>query len=514
MGTFAEAMKAEATHTLTTNGAYAKNTSGDALVDLFASIGALRSSDETRVLRLYDDAYKEDRLLATKILFYARDIRGGLGERKTFRTIIKHMSTHHPEALKPNLDLIGVYGRYDDLYTLVGTPLENDMWIAMKKQFQEDITNMEQGNAVSLLGKWIKSADTSSKESRRLGCLTAKKLGYSVYDFKRLVRKLRKHIRIVEALMSANKWSEIKYPEVPSRAMKIYKKAFYKHDQERFAEFNSKALKGEVKINSATLYPYDILRDIIDTYAPNYNNHRGYFIKCKKGPEVDVLEAQWRQLPNYIKEDMNVVFMADTSGSTINQCRSIPFYTSIGLAIYFAERNNGPFHGKFMTFSSKPVFQEIKGDTLVEKLESLDTSGWTANTNLEAAFDEVRRLAKEYQIAPKDMPRAIIVCTDMQIDQCEKVSEDWNARPRSWSFYEDMKVKFAKDGYQIPDVIFWNVNSMFDTFHADNNRAGVQLVSGYSSSIFSQVMKCIGFDAFEAMLKTINSERYDAITVA
>jgi hypothetical protein len=111
------------------------------------------------------------------------------------------------------------------------------------------------------------------------------------------------------------------------------------------------------------------------------------------------------------------------------------------------------------------------------------------------------------------MPRAIIIGTDMQIDQCEKVSEAWNARPRSWSFYEDMKTKFAKDGYQIPDIIFWNINSMFDTFHADNDRAGVQLVSGYSTSIFSQVMKCIGFDAFEAMLKTINSERYDVITV-
>lgn len=516
---FAEAMKEESSHVYTENGAAAKNTSGSKLVDLYATIGALRNADVMRITRLFEDAYNEDPLLATKILFYARDIRGGLGERKVFRILIKDIAKFHPEALRPNLDLIGVYGRYDDLYELIGTSLENDMWKVMKKQLEEDIVNDEKGYAVSLLGKWIKSPDTSSKESRKLGALTAKKMGYKVYDFKRILRKLRKRINIVEALMTAQKWDEIKYPEVPSRAMKIYRKAFYKHDLDRFNEYVQKAVRGEVKINSSTLYPYDIIEAMCGGYSihPNRENH-------------DVLEAQWRQLPNYVKEGEHAIVMADTSGSM----RGRPLSTAIGLAIYFAERNVGPYKDVFLTFSEHPTFHTLKGNTLEQKLVSLDTDGWDMNTNLHAAFNYILETAIKYQMKPEEMPRTLIVISDMEIDaattrdtwflkkalgpdgnyhyvdNCGKeITEDLG----SWSFYENTKKWYAANGYQIPDVIFWNVDSRHDVFHADSDRAGVQLVSGQSTSIFKQVMNAVGVNAFEAMLKVLNSERYSAITV-
>lgn len=231
---FADAMREEGRFTRTENGAVALNTSGDARLDLFGTIGSLREADENRITTLFAEAYAQDKLFATKIAFYARDIRGGLGERKTFRTIIRYMAEKHPEALRPNLDLVGVFGRYDDLYDLIGTPLEDDMWAAMKKQFEEDLQNLNAGNAISLLAKWIKTADASSSATRKLGILTAQKLGYPVYNFKRIVRSMRKQIGVVESLMSAGRWDEIKYPEVPSRAMMIYRKAFMKHDAERF----------------------------------------------------------------------------------------------------------------------------------------------------------------------------------------------------------------------------------------------------------------------------------------
>lgn len=260
---FADAMREEGRFTRTENGAVALNTSGDARLDLFGTIGSLREADENRITTLFAEAYAQDKLFATKIAFYARDIRGGLGERKTFRTIIRYMAEKHPEALRPNLDLVGVFGRYDDLYELIGTPLEDDMWAAMKKQFEEDLQNLNAGNAISLLAKWIKTADASSPATRKLGILTAQKLGYPIYNFKRIVRSMRKQIGVVESLMSAGRWDEIKYPEVPSRAMMIYRKAFMKHDTERFGEFISKAEKGEVKINASTLFPYDIVEKIL-----------------------------------------------------------------------------------------------------------------------------------------------------------------------------------------------------------------------------------------------------------
>jgi len=479
---FAEAMKEDAKWTKTTNGAVALNTTSDALLDFFSTVGALRDADDTRIQRLYADAVNQDALFATKILFYARDIRGGLGERKTFRTILKYAATYHPETIRPNLDLIGVFGRYDDLYTLIGTPLEDDMWAAMSKQFKEDMQNFYEGNAVSLLAKWIKTADASSAETRKLGILTAQKLGYRVYDFKRDVRALRKKIKVVESLMSAGRWDEIAYSEVPSRAMMIYRKAFLRHDEIRFNDFIGKAVKGEAKINANALFPYDIVEKVL------YH-----------GEDSNVLEAQWRQLPNYI-DDTNVLVMADVSGSMNGR----PMATSIGLAIYFAERNTGAFHNLFMTFSGHPDVISIRGETLNQKVYNAIRATWGMNTDLKAAFDKVLEIAEDNHIAPTDMPKAICVISDMEIDYCGN---------RDWTFYDKMAAKFTKNGYQIPNIIFWNVNSVKDTFHDDKDRKGVQLASGQSVTVFKQILQNLGYNPIEAMQNTINCERYDCITV-
>lgn len=442
---FAEAAMMNAAFTRTENGAMALNTTGDARLDFFGTVGSLRGADKERIARLFSEAYKADPLFATKIAFYTRDVRGGLGERETFRTLLQFMAKYHPEALRPNLDLIGVYGRFDDLYCLVGTPLEDEMWVTMKRQFEEDRRNLQAGNAISLVAKWIKTADASSTNTRKLGILTAQKLGYPVYDFKRLVRAMRKQIGVVETLMSAGRWDEIRYSSVPSRAMMIYRNAFMKHNADRFAEFVQKAAGGEESIHSATLFPYDIVEKVMEM------NWRGFRIT-----EDGTLEAQWRQLPDYVEAGTNALVIADTSGSMYGR----PMATSVGLAVYFAERNSGPYHNMFMSFS---------GTSRIQMLKSL------------------------------------IVISDMEIDYCGD---------RNWTFYEKMSQKFRKYGYQIPNIIFWNVASRHDVFHADRCRTGVQLVSGQSAAVFRQVMQCVGLNPVEAMEKIINSERYEAIAVA
>lgn len=480
---FADEMRKSAAFTRTENGAVAINATGNACLDFFGSIGSLREADENRIHTLFAGAYKENPLFATKIAFYARDIREGLGERKTFRTLLKYMAEMHPNALRPNLDLIGIFGRYDDLYCLIGTPLENDMWAAMKKQFEEDLANLNKGNATSLLAKWIKTADASSKETRKLGILTAQKLGYPVYSFKRIVRSMRKHIGVVECLMSANRWNEIKYSEVPSRAMMIYRNAFMRHDEERFSEFTNRAANGEEKINSSTLFPYDIVEKIL------YGHE-----------DSKVLEAQWSQLPNCIDEETNAIVMADVSGSM----RGRPMATSIGLAIYFAERNKGDYHNLFMTFSGNPQIVTLRGETLSQKIRNVSKAEWGMNTNLKAAFDKVLDVAIENNTPKEDMPKSIIVISDMEIDYCGN---------REWTFYDKMAHKFQKHGYKIPNIVFWNVNSRHDVFHADKSRKGVQLCSGQSVTVFKQLMGCIGYTPVEMMEKIINSDRYECITV-
>ncbi|MCR4892579.1 MAG: DUF2828 family protein [Lachnospiraceae bacterium] len=487
---FAEAARMNAEFTRTENEAVALSTTGDARLDFFGTAGSLRGEDKERINRLFSEAWKEDPLFATKIVFYARDVRGGLGERQTFRTLLQFMAKYHPEALRPNLDLIGVYGRYDDLYCLIGTPMEEEMWAAMKRQFEEDRRNLQEGNALSLLAKWIKTADASSENTRKLGILTARKLGYPVYEFKRLVRAMRKQIGIVETLMSAGLWKEIRYSAVPSRAMMIYRNAFMKHDADRFGAFVQKAARGEETVHSAALFPYDIVEKVMSM------DYRGIRIT-----ENETLEAQWRQLPDYVEEGTNALVIADTSGSMYGR----PMATSVGLAVYFAERNNGPYHNMFMSFSGTSRIQMLKGETLAQKISSINMNDWAENTNLQAALQHVLDIAVQNHVAQEDMPKSLIVISDMEIDYCGD---------RNWSFYEKMAKRFRKKGYQIPNIIFWNVASRHDVFHSDKSRTGVQLVSGQSAAVFRQVMQCIGLNPVEAMEKIINSERYEAIAVA
>lgn len=479
---FADVMRVEENFTRTENGAVAIKSTGDKCLDFFGSIGALRNADDVRIQRLFVDAYKEDPLTAVKILFYGRD-REGLGERKVFRNIINYCAKYHPEAIRPNIDLIGFYGRWDDVYALVDTPLEDEMWEIVKQQLQSDVEGMKNQIPISLLGKWLKTADASSKNTRKMGIYTAKKLGYSVYEYKRIVKSLRKYIKVVEGLMSAQKWDEIDYSKVPSRAMMTYRNAFYRHDEDRFKDFTTKALTGEVKINSSTLYPYDIIEK--------------YLYKHEAG---DILEAQWRQLPNYIEDGTNAIVMADVSGSMYGR----PMATSIGLAMYFAERNKGNYHNLFMTFSSDPTIVNIKGETLKQKIDFIHSANWGMSTNLKAAFDEILQLAIDNNVPADDMPKSLIVVSDMEIDFCGD---------KDWTFYDQMKANYASNGYEIPNVVFWNVDSRNDTFHADSKRKGVQLCSGQSVTVFKQLMDCIGMTPVEMMYKVINSDRYEPITI-
>ena len=492
---FAEAAKNETKWKRTENGQPALNTTGDAVLDFYGSVGAMRGEKEARVCRLFAEAYAEDPLLTMKATFWLRDIRGGAGERDLFRMLIGYMAKYHPEAIRCNMALIPEYGRWDDLYAFFGTPLEDDMWAVFSEQLDKDLKAMNAGGSVSLLAKWLKTPDSSVKATAKLGKITAEKLGYmTTKAFTADLRSLRAYLKIVERQMCSNKWAEIDYSAVPSRAGKIYRNAFRKHDGVRYDRFINKAVNGEAKINSSTLYPYDLIEAVMDySYWETSIKHD------------DTVEAQWRQLPNYVDGNANAIVIADTSGSMNGR----PLSSALGLAIYFAERNTGAYHNLFMTFSADSKYQKLKGETLVEKLESIDMSAWGNNTNLERAFQRILNTAINNHVSPDDMPKAIIVVSDMEIDAA---TTSWGHRPE-WTFYDEMKSLYKQHGYQIPNIVFWNVKSRHDTFHADKSRRGVQLVSGQSASTFRNLMSCVGLNPMEAMLKVLNSDRYAPITI-
>ena len=283
---------------------------------------------------------------------------------------------------------------------------------------------------------------------------------------------LRKYLKITEVSMSANKWTEIDYPSVPSRASMIYRNAFKRHDEDRYNGFLEKVTKGEAKINAATLYPYDI----IESYLKQ--QRYGYSYSFSNMEENATLEAQWNALPNYVEEGTNAIVIADTSGSMVGR----PMNSAVGLAIYFAERNTGAYHNLWMSFSEDSKVQKLRGKTLAQKLGSIDTFNWGCNTDLAKAFRHILKIAIDNNVKPEEMVKSIIVISEMEIDSCAG---------RSWTFYDKMMDEYAEHGYTIPNVIFWNVDSRHDVFHADAKRKGVQLCSGQSTSTFKALMGCI-----------------------
>ena len=482
---FSDVMREESKWTKTENGADAKNTTDSALLDMFATIGSMRSRSEDEIIQKFELAFQKDPLGAMRCLFYARDIRGGLGERRVFRVLLPYVAEKYKSELDKNLRLVPEYGRYDDLYSLINTKLEERMWDIIATQLLKDKVNMQKGNPVSLLAKWLKKADASSPNTRKLGIYTAKKLGMSVYEYKRLCVKLRKYIDVVEQRMSAREWDTINYPAVPSRAMMNYRKAFARHDQERFDEYLNKVQSGEQKINSDTLYPYDIVEKILYKHEDN-----------------KVLEAQWNNLPDYVDGDVNAVVMADVSGSMYGR----PLATSIGLAMYFAERNKGAYHNLFMTFSQNPKFVTVKGETITQKIKFISRADWGMNTDLEKALMKILDVAIENHCSQEEMPKSLIIVSDMEIDRCTRQEHRGN-------FYDYVSRVYAEHGYKIPNVVFWNVDSRHDVFLADKNRKGVQLVSGQSASTFKNLIGCVDKTPVEMMYEVLNSERYQAIQI-
>ena len=501
MSAFSEAARTEALRTLTENGAAALKSTGCALVDFFSTAGALRNPnagtraaalgarEAARARVLFDRAWDEDPLRALKILFYVRDVRGGLGERTVFRTLLRHAAEKAPDAVRRNLDLIPFYGRFDDWYALRGTPVEADMWLAAKTRLTEDTAALEAGRPVSLLAKWLATADASSDKTRRLGIETALKLGMKVRDYKRLCRALRRAASVVEPLMSAGRWTDIAYAGVPSRAMLQYRNAFLRHDGERFDAFVRETAAGRAAVHADTLFPYDIVEKYLSGGAANEEERR-------------LLEAQWKALPDYAG-DRNILVMADVSGSMYGR----PLASSIGLALYFAERSKGAFRNLFMTFSSDPAFVRAEGDTLYDRIMTAGNAGWGFSTNIEAAFAKILETALEHRVPPEEMPESLVIITDMQFDAGTMPSAD------SATLHRSIARKYAEAGYRLPNTVYWNVASRRESFQVSAGEARVQLVSGQSASTFRTVLAGTGLTPCGAMLLVIDGERYSPVTL-
>ena len=504
---FITAMEVEVAWKLTENGLDALNTTFDACLDLFATIGALRTRTDADIELKFMKAYTEQPLTAIKILFYARDIEAGLGERRVFRTCLRWLAVNRTNTVIANISNIVKYGRYDDLYELVDTPAEQEAFDFITKQLTDDIENRKNNQPISLLAKWLKSINTSSEKSRALGRLTAKYLKLTEAGYRKLLSDLRSYINVLEKTMSKNEWDRIDFNAVPGGAMKKYTKAFYRHQEERYKEYIEAVNAGktiivngvekQAKINTKNLYPYEI----IEKYIP-----WGIYQRIDVIPE---LEAMWKGLKDWINgAECNTIVVADTSGSMNGR----PLATSVGLGIYFAEKNTGPFHNRFMTFASKPSWITLNDNmTLADKIKSVPSI--VDNTNIEAAFDLILQVGVSNKLHQDDMPKQLVIISDMEFDECA-TDNYCNIYGPKMTFYDKMKLKYAGYGYNLPEIVFWNVDARQDTYHTTKNVPHVRMVSGQATSVFKSLIDGKTHTPYDFMLEVVYNDRYDSVVLA
>jgi hypothetical protein len=468
----------------TENGAVTHSTTTNAVLDFFALAGAKRD-DHNGAKTLFRKAFQQDRQLAIRALFYLRDVRGGQGERTLFRVLFKELIRMDLSVAEQVAVFIPVYGRWDDLVSVYGLIPETAKAL-IGGQFVADIADYEEGNSISLMGKWLPSENASSANSRAMARQIASDLELSNREYRKAVVKLRARIGLLEQQMSANAWEEIDYSKLPSQASRKHVKAFKRHDEDRFDAFLGSVLKGESKMNAGTVATYEIV-DMV-----------------RKGTEK-AANALWASLPDFTNGS-NALVVADTSGSMFqhiggSETRAIDVSTS--LALYFAERNTGPFNGYFLTFSERPELISVHGSTLTQKLHNIETADWGMSTNIEAVFDLLLQAAINAGADAEDVPKVIYIVSDMEFNSVRGGTNETN--------YENAKRKFAAAGFQLPHVVFWNVASRNNNVPATAAANNVTLVSGLSQSTFRYVLE--GKTPVESMLDILNGERYAQIVV-
>ena len=475
-----EAIKEQLNGTYTENGDLAYKSSGSACLDFFSLCGGMRRN-LSDLEKLFAKAYGENPVLAIKILFYMRNIRGGLGERNGFRVLLKELAEFYPETARRIVYAIPEYGRWDDLLVLLDTPVKDEAVALIKNQLEKD-RNAIGSTGVSLLGKWLPSINTSSKESVASARVLMAALGMKAVEYRKLCSALRKEIKILEDNLRRKDYT-FDYSNQPSQAMHRYRKAFLRNDGERYNAFLKKVVeqaeklaRGEeipddekVKLNVKTLYPYQLVAPFINACGVN---------RLTAEEELP-LEAGWKSLDRG-QFDSRTIVVRDGSGSMYGSGDFAAINIASSLTLLFAEQLGGAYRNSFITFSSEPRLVQIpeKADTLKKKLNYVSKFNDCSNTDIGKVYDLILKVAKKGRVPKEEMIERILIISDMEFDACAEGA----------STFEHYKSKFEKAGYELPEIVFWNVEARHAHLPVTMNEKGVKLVSGASANIFANVV--------------------------
>jgi hypothetical protein len=471
MNKMTQAIEKEENETVTQNGMMIKKSSQDALVDLFYAIGGLRN-DPARAIELFQKAFKANKQLSVRIALYARDVRGGMGERNLFRLMMQWLASNdHKNAIKM-MHIISEVGRWDDMFAFLYTPVEKEALSYLAKNIENP-----------LCAKWM----PREKSTKKAWALKLRNhMGLSAREYRKL---LVGATDVVEQKMSAKQWNNIEFSHVPSLASARYQKAFYRNAPANYGEYINALETGEegVKINAGAVYPYDVIKSVA------MGEHR-------------VAEQQWKALPNYIEDDKSFIPLIDVSGSMTQMLGNNPNLcvqdVAMSLGIYCAQRNRSAFKDKFLTFANVPNWVDIGGLDLKEAVNKTRRAPWDMNTNFELAMKLIVDTAVRSNVPKKDMPDYLIVFSDMQFD----IAKTHKNKPHGMS-----RQMFEDAGYDMPIMVYWNLSDYGANTPVSFDKDGTMLVSGFSPSIMKSIMAMDldNITPYALMLKAIMIDRYN-----
>lgn len=484
-----EYLKNETNRTFTENGAATYESTMSDCLDLFATIGAIRRESEQEIINRFARAFAENADIAMKILFFGRDVRGGLGERRVFRVIVNWLADYESEAVRKNIALIPEYGRYDDLIALLGTSCEKEALEFIRAQLKKD---MAADTEVSLLAKWLPSVNASNRETVRQGKHIAEFLGMTEKQYRKTLTGLREKLQILENKLRERHYS-FDYAKQPSKAMFQYRRAFARNDGERYRQFLEQVKNGAATMHTGTLLPYEVITPCFEGWSAN---------RRLSESERRAMDVTWNALEDF-GTDENAIVVVDGSGSMYGYRDPVPEAVALSLGIYFAERNRGAFHNHFITFSANPKLVEIKGRDIAERVRYCAGFNEVANTNLRGVFELLLKTAVKHRVPQEDMPKRLYIVSDMEFDSCMEHADVTN--------FAYARRIFENSGYQLPEVIFWNVASRNKQQPVTKNEQGVALVSGCTPRLFSMIAGG-ATSPYDVMMEMIDSGRYDAIS--
>ncbi len=509
---FLNGMKSTSNYTRTENGALTHTSTMNGLLDLFAMGAAYRTRSDEDVILLFKNAFIEDPTYALKCLFYIRDVRGGQGERRFFRVATKWLASYDTDAMRRNLIHVPEYGRWDDLFVFIGTPLQNDALDIVKHQLALDA----QCKTPSLLAKWMPSENTSSVKTRKTAATVRKHLGMTSKNYRKVLSALRKRINVLERLMSEGRWDEIEFDKIPSKAGLKYKNAFARHDIERMKKnpevksYEDFAKDTTTKVNAKALYPYEVVAKAGKLMGCDSHWYRGAAVPMDHTDRL-MVNKYWENLADYFNgKTFNGLAVVDTSGSMWGTDASAPINVAISLGLYCAERAKGPFAGHYVSFSSRPQLVATEGVDFCDKVQRIWRTNLCQNTNIEATFDMLLNTAIANRCTQDDLPQNLIVISDMEFDQ--GTGHGYGYGRSTWNpktLMESIRVKWASHGYRMPHLIYWNVQARQNNIPEDIGCGLVSYVSGMSPSIFETIMS--GKTGLDLMYEKLDSPRYECI---